>query len=66
MNCLVCRLALMDALADAVDRMMYSAYGLNEDELNPQEVVVSGDDFRAADSCLARLLVFEEEGEGER
>jgi hypothetical protein len=56
---MVCRLALMDALADAVERMEASAYGLNENEFNPSEVVVCGDDFRAVDICLARLVGFE-------
>jgi hypothetical protein len=60
MNCLICRLAIMDELADAVERMEETAFGLNEFEINPQEVVVSGDRFRAVDAALARLIAFED------
>jgi len=50
----------MDDLADAVERMEMGAYGLNEDEFNPSEVVVGGDDFRAVDAALVRLIEFED------
>ena len=59
MNCLTCRLALMEELADAVFSMEETAFGLNETEINPQEVVVSGDSFRSVDLALARLIEFE-------
>ncbi|MFA5377758.1 MAG: hypothetical protein WC455_18555 [Dehalococcoidia bacterium] len=63
MNCLVCRLALMDALADVIYAMEETAFGLNENEINPQEVVVDGDHFRKVDLAMARLMEFEDYNE---
>lgn len=60
MNCIICHLALMDALEDAVFSMEETAYGLNENEFNPQEIVVDGNAFRVVDAALARLITFEE------
>lgn len=60
MNCLMCRLTLIDLLADAVFSMEETAFGFNENEFNPQEIVVDGDAFRLVDAALAQLITFEE------
>lgn len=60
MNCLMCRLALLDALAEAVYSMEETAFGLNEDEFNPEDVVVNGNSFRKVDARMAELMYFED------
>jgi hypothetical protein len=53
----------MDALADVIYAMEETAFGLNENEINPQEVVVDGDHFRKVDLAMARLMEFEDYNE---
>jgi hypothetical protein len=60
MKCLICRLAILDELADAAYDLLYDGYS-DEEVLNPSEMIVRGEDFRKVDSILAELLKFEAE-----
>ena len=59
MNCLLCRLSLLEDLADAASDLLDSAWP-NEECFNPETFEVDGDDYRRLDFALSKLQEFEE------
>jgi hypothetical protein len=59
MNGIMCRLAILDELADAANDLLYDGYS-DEEVLNPTEMIVRGEDYRKVDYTLAKLLEFED------
>lgn len=59
MNCLLCRLSLLEDLADAASDLLDQAW-TNEECFNPETFEVNGDDYRKLDCMLAKLREFEE------
>jgi hypothetical protein len=59
MNCLLCRLSLLEDLADAASDLLDRAWS-EEECFNPETFEVSGDDCRKLDKVLAKLREFEE------
>ena len=58
MRCLMCRLLLLEDLADAASGLLDQAWP-NEECFNPETFVVSGDDYRKLDYALAKLQELE-------
>ena len=61
MNCHLCRLSLLEDLADATSDLLDRAWP-NEECFNPETFVVGGDDYRKLDFALSKLQEFEEYG----
>jgi hypothetical protein len=59
MICLLCRLSLLEDLADAASDLLDRAWP-NDECFNPETFEVSGDDYRKLDFALAKLQEFEE------
>lgn len=58
MNCLLCRLSLLEDLADAASDLLDRAWS-EEECFNPETFEVSGDDYRKLDFALAKLQELE-------
>ena len=59
MNCLLCRLSLLEDLADVASDLLDRAWS-DEECFNPETFVVGGDDYRKLDFALSKLQEFEE------
>jgi hypothetical protein len=59
MNCHLCRLSLLEDLADAASDLLDRAWP-EEECFNPETFGVDGDDYRKLDFALAKLQEFEE------
>lgn len=58
MTCLICRLSLLENLADASSDLLDRAWP-NDECFNPETFMVEGDDYRRLDFALAKLQEFE-------
>ena len=59
MNCHICRLSLLEDLADVASDLLDRAWS-EEECFNPETFMVEGDDCRRLDCMLAKLQEFEE------
>lgn len=58
MNCHICRLSLLEDLADVASDLLDRAWS-DEECFNPETFEVSGDDYRKLDFMLAKLQELE-------